>query len=311
MNLRRLEVFHHFCRVGSMSRTAAEMQISQPAVSQQIHLLEEECGVKLFYRDSGLHRLTETGEAIFLLTKRIFCRVDQISALVEEARRGRADYLRIGSTKAYARTVMPDLSAEFQSKFPRIQVRLSEGNSAELLERLRRRKEDLVIVASSAYDSCMRAIPFARAEFILVAKPDHPLARLDKISLKDLTGEALIIREQGSGSRDVVLKKLKQCGVDPSVVAESESLSFILAYIERRTAVSFILAQEVRREISEGVLKQIHLTEGNITFQADLVTLRGESLSLPVRYFIKLARKFQKPYINQPTVGSDPKKYNQ
>lgn len=115
------------------------------------------------------------------------------------------------------------------------------------------------------------------------------------MSLKDLSGEALIIRELGSGSREVIMKRLNQSGVNPSVVAESESLSFILAYIERRMGISFMLAQEVCRELSEGMLKQINLVEGAITFQADIVTLRGEPLSVSVRYFIKLARRFQHP----------------
>lgn len=295
MNLRQLEVFHHFCHLGSMSRTAGHLKISQPAVSQRLHSLEEDCGVKLFYRDGTTYRLTETGEAIFLLTKRIFYRVAQIESLVENAQKGQADRLRIGATKGYARTLMADVLAKFQSKFPGVQVVLCEGNSAELLARLRQRKEDLVIVASSSYDSSMRPIPFARAEFILVARPDHPLAQLSEVSLKDLSGEALIIREQGSGSRDVILKRLNQSGVNLSIVAESESLSFILGYIERRMGISFVLAQDVRRELSEGILKQINLAEGTITFQADIVTLRAEPLSIPLRYFIRIARNLRQP----------------
>jgi DNA-binding transcriptional LysR family regulator len=293
MNLRQLEVFHHFCQSGSMSRAASHMKISQPAVSQRLHSFEEDCGVKLFYRDGTTYKLTAAGEDIFLLTKRIFCRVAQIESILEKAQQGQAERLRIGVTKGYARTFMPDALAQFQNKFPGVQVILCEGNSADLLTRLRLRKEDLVIVASSTYDSSMRAIPFSRAEFILVARPDHRLAQANQASIKDLSGEALIIRERGSGSREVILKRLRQSGVNPSVVAESESLSFILGYIERRMGISFVLAQEVERELCEGVLKQIVLEEGTITFQADIVTLQGESWSIPLRHFIRIARNFR------------------
>ncbi len=297
MNLRHLEVFHHFCQLGSMSRAADRLGISQPAVSQQLHRLEEDCGVKLFFREGSIYRLTETGESIFLLTRRIFCRVNQIESLVEQARSANAERLRIGTTKGYARTVMPDLLAQFQRNFPGILVRLSEGNSADLLVRLRQRKEDLVVVASSSYDASMRSIPFAGVEFILVARPDHPLANRSTVSISDLAGEALIIREQGSGSREAILRKLRQSGVNPSVVAESESLSFILAYIERRMGISFIRAIEVCRELSEGILKQISLVEGPITFESDIVVLKGEPMSLPMRSFVKMARKFQEQRI--------------
>lgn len=291
MNLKHLETFHYFCRFASMSRAAQALNVSQPAVSQQLRSFEEECGVKLFYREANQYKLTEVGEALFLLTKRIFCRVDQIESLLEMSRKTHRERLRIGSTKAYAQTIMPDLCAQFQTKFPRIHVHLSEGNSADLLLKLRNRQEDLVVVARSAYDSSFRSIPFAKAEFILVTRPDHPLARAGVASLKDLGGESLIFREQGSGSREAILKKLGQHGISPSVVVESESLSFILAYIERRMGISFILSHEVERELSSGVLREIKLKEGNITFHSDIVILRGEPLSVPMRYFLKIARK--------------------
>jgi DNA-binding transcriptional LysR family regulator len=293
MNLKHLEVFHHFCYFGSMSKTAYHLKTSQPAVSQRLHSLEEDCGVKLFYRDGSVYKLTEVGESVYLLTKRIFSRVAQIQGLIEREQKKHDEHLRIGTTKGYACTAMPDILAQFQRKFPEIQVNLSEGNSTDLLVRLRKREEDLVIVARRSYDSSMKPIPFAEAEFILVSRPDHHLAQCGQVSLKDLSGELLIIREQGSGSREVILKKLNEAGVIPSIIAESESLSFILAYIERRMGISFVLAEDVERELSEGILKRINLTDCRITFQADIVALRGQPMSGPVKYFIKLARKLR------------------
>ena len=290
MNLKHLEIFHHFCLFRSMKETAKRLNVTQPAVSQQLRTFEEECGVKLFYREANQYKLTEMGETAFLLTKRIFARVEQIETLLSKARKGTQERLRIGSTKGYARTVMPDLVAKFQHQFPRVQVRLSEGNSADLIQRLRNRKEDLVVVKRTAYDSTLKAIPFARADFILVARPDHPLAQSETVSIKDLSGESLIIREQGSGSRDAILHKLNKFDVKPSVLVESESLSFILAYIELRMGVSFILSHEIEQELAAGILKQINLREGNISFHADILTRRDEPLSVPMRYFIKIAK---------------------
>ncbi len=291
MNLKHLETYHYFCKFLSVSRTAEHLHVTQPAVSQQLRSFEAECGAKLFYREALRYKLTEVGEAVFLLNKVIFSRVDQINALLEKTRKSTSERLRIGTTKAYARTVMPDLLAQFQKQFPRVHVHLSEGNSAALMSRLRNRKEDLVIVARASYDSSLRAIRFARAEFLLVARPDHPLAQGEPISIEVLSGESLIIREPGSGSREAIMKKLSEHGVTPSVVIESESLSFILAYIERRMGISFILSHEIEKELASGVLRKIDLTEGNITFLADIVTLRDEPMSVPLTYFIKMAKR--------------------
>lgn len=292
MNLRHLETFHWFCRFLSMSRTAEHLNISQPAVSQQLKSFEAECQVKLFYRENNQYRLTETGDALYLLSKRVFSRVEQMDELLAKSRQDTSEHLLVGTTKAYARTIMPDMIALFQKQFPTIHVRLSEGNSADLIRRLRERKEDVVMTARSRYDSGVKAIPFRRAEFILAARPDHPLAADGApVSIRCLAGETLIIREQGSGSRQEILKKLNEHGVTPTMIVESESLSFILAYIERKMGVSFILAPEIERELAQGVLKKINLIEGDVGFPADIVIRSEEHIPVHMRQFIRIAKQ--------------------
>ncbi|MEJ2715928.1 MAG: LysR family transcriptional regulator, partial [Deltaproteobacteria bacterium] len=222
MNLKHLETFYHFCRFMTMSRAAEHLHVSQPAVSQQLSLFQAECGVKLFYREASEYRLTDTGEALFLLSKRIFSRVGQIEDLLEDARKSHTQTLRIGTTKTFARTLMPDLVATFQEKYPAVQLRLTEANSAGLIQRVAARQEDVVIVARSKYDSSLKAIPFAHCEFVLVARPDHPLTSKGPISIQSLSGESLIIRERGSGSRNAILGTLRRCGVSPAVFMESD-----------------------------------------------------------------------------------------
>jgi DNA-binding transcriptional LysR family regulator len=289
MNLKQLEIFHHFCRFKNISRTAEYLHVTQPAVSQQLSAFESEAGVKLFCREANGYRLTETGEALFLLSKPIFLRLGQIEDVLGKARKATAERLRIGTTKAYAHTVMPDLIAKFQEKYPYIQVHLSEGNSADLLNRIRNRKEDLVVVARTKYHSGLKGIPFAKADFTLVARPDHHLVLKSPVSIKSLKGETMIIREHGSGCRKAILEKLHQFGVEPSVLVESESLSFILAYVERKKGLSFILTHEVEKELAAGVLKEIILAEGHIGFESDIVIRRGEPASFPMKQFLKIA----------------------
>jgi DNA-binding transcriptional LysR family regulator len=291
INLKHLETFYHFCRFHSMTRAAEYMNVSQPAISQQINLFQEECGVKLVYREGSQYKLTDAGESVFLLSKVIFARLDQIESVLDEARKPKSGVLRIGTTKDYAVTLMPELVAKFQDQFPQIQVKLNEGNSLDLMARLRSRKKDLVVVARTNYDACFKAFPFAIVELVLVARPDHPLCQREKVSIKDLSGELLIIREQGSGSRDAILKKLGEHGVKPSAIIESGSLSFILAYVERRMGVSFVMANEVPNELSKGILKKIDLVEGDIRFPADIVVLREKPMMSHVRQFLKIAIK--------------------
>ncbi|MGB6067580.1 MAG: LysR family transcriptional regulator [Desulfomonilaceae bacterium] len=299
MNLKHLETFHYFCKFMSMSGAAECLNVTQPAVSQQIRSFQAECGVQLFYRKAHEYKLTEAGEQLFLLSKSIFSRIEQAEGLLEKARKATSEVLKIGITKAYAGIVMPDLIARFQEKYPRICVHLSEGNSADLINRVRIRKEDLVVVARSEYGSDLRAIPFARAEFVLVARPDHRLATGSPVSIKSLDGEAMILREQGSGSRNAILQLLRRFDVTPSLLVESESLGFILGYIERKMGISFILSHEIEDELSRGVLKPIQLLEGTMGFQSDIVIRRNEPLSLALGYFLEILKKYAEKSLPQ------------
>ncbi|MGC8659404.1 MAG: LysR family transcriptional regulator [Desulfomonilaceae bacterium] len=289
INLKHLETFYRFCQFHNMTRAAESMNVSQPAISQQIQLFQEECGTRLFHREGNQYKLTDVGEAIFLLSKVIFARLDQIQSLVDEARMPGRGVLRIGTTKDYAPTLMPELVSKFQDQFPQIVVKLNEGNSLDLLRRLRNRVEDLVVVARTNYDTGFKSFPFAIVELVLVARPDHPLSQRKKVSIKDLSQSLLIIREKGSGSRDAILRKLSEYEVKPSAIIESSSLSFMLAYVERRMGVSFVMSNEVSEELSKGVLKKIDLVEGNIKFPADIVVLRERPMAAPVRQFLSIA----------------------
>jgi len=299
MNLNHLETFHQFCRYLNMSRTADHLHITQPAVSQQLRAFQAECGVQLFYRQAQGYKLTETGEALYLLSKRIFLRIDQMEDLLAKKREDTSETLRIGITKAYARIIMPDIMEKFQKKYPKIHVRLSEGNSADLLNRLRNRKEDLVVVARQEYGSQLKAVPFGKAVFKLVARPDHPLALQGTVSIQALNGESMITREPGSGSRSAIIRTLKRYKVTPSVLVESESLSFILSYIERRMGVSFILSHEIVEELAQGVLKEIKLEEGEISFRSDIVTRGDEPVSLPLGHFLEILKKYGEGFLPQ------------
>jgi DNA-binding transcriptional LysR family regulator len=293
MNLKHLETFHHFCRYLTVSRTAEHLNVTQPAVSQQLRNFEAECGTKLFHRDHDGYHLTPTGEAVFLLTKRIFSRVSQIERLLADSAEASAERLRIGATKTYARTVMPELIARFQERFPTVQVRVSEGNSTDLIRRVINREEDLAVVARAEYGHALQSIPFARCEFILVARPDHPLAQAKSVSIDALKEAAVILRERGSGSRKAVLEKLARFGVRPSLMLESESLSFILAYVERRLGLAFVLTHEVEHKLLDGSLKRIDLIEGNISLESDIVWLRDEPTPLPITRFIEIVAQTQ------------------
>jgi DNA-binding transcriptional LysR family regulator len=289
INLKHLETFYHFCRFLSMTRAAETMNVSQSAISQQIQLFQEECAVKLFYREGNQYRLTDVGESIFLLSKVIFARLAQIEDMLEESRRPTSGMLRIGTTKDYAATLMPDLVSRFQERFPEIMVKLNEGNSFELLARLRDRKEDLVVVARTHYDSCFKSFPFTIVELSLVARPEHPFFKQDRISIRNLSDALLIIREKGSGSRDAILRKLAEHNVKPASIIESGSLNFMQAYAKSRMGIFFVTANEVADELASGALKKIDILEGNVKFPADIVVLREKPMMAPVRKFLAIA----------------------
>jgi len=293
INLNHLRIFYYAAREKNLTKAAETLFVTQPAVTMQIKALEQHLEVPLFRKRGKFLELTDEGTVLFKYAEKIFGVVDEM----EHSLKGFASLahgsLVIGTTRSFARYLMPGLLSGYQQKFPGIKVSLEVGSSREIAEGVAAFRYDLAIIGRIPLPSKVKAIPFKPEEFCVVVSPDHPLAKRGTVSWQELEKEPIIIREPGSGSRHLMLSFLASRGVKPSVLVEAGSVEFIKEYVIQSRGISFLYKPEIEREAKMGLLKPLKLVDGPIYIETIIVVPDGVGLSPPSRAFLEQVDKLK------------------
>lgn len=288
VNLNQLRAFFLAAREKSITKAAEALYITQPAVSIQIKSLEEALQLKLFRKCGKDLEITDAGKVLYSYAEKIFLIVGEM----EHVLKGYVDLtqgsLTMGTTRSFARHLMPALLSQFQEEFPGVKVYLEVGSSQEIADRLLEFKYDLGIIGRLQYSNKLRSVPYGKEEFCLVTPPHHRFAGRQEVSLQELKEEPIIIRENGSGSRHAILSLLRSHGVKPSVLLEAGSFEFIKEYISKGRGISFLYKPEFQMEAKMGLLKPVPIREGPIFIQSDIVFPKDVELSPPAKAFLRL-----------------------
>jgi len=291
MNLNHLRVFYESACTLNFSRAAERLYISQPAVSSQIRQLEEMLKLKLFNRIGNKVYLTESGKVLLDYAQKIFTLEHEAKKVLNEIKETRKGTLRIGTTKTYARYLMPNYISTFHELYPEVCIHLSEGSSTEMMQSLFNMKNEFAIVASTDYPKFLNSIAFGHEEIPLVASPDHLLARRSPITTKELANIPLVMREEGSVTRQIVMEMLKKINLSPIILFEASNLELIKELLLRGEGASFIVRSAVEKELSQGILKEIKISDITLSMETNIVFLDEKRLSKIARAFINVVLK--------------------
>ena len=288
INLNQLRSFFLAAREKSITKAAEALYITQPAVTMQIKSLEQDLALKLFTRYGKGLELTDAGKVLFGYAERVFEIVEEMEYVLK----GHADLshgsLTIGTTRSFARHLMPGLLARFQGKYPGVKVFLKVGSSTKIADGVMSYEYNLGVIGRIPFRSKLSVVPYSKEEFCLVVPTSHRFAGMKEVGFQDLKNEPIIIREDGSGSRYAILSLLSSHGIKPSVLLEAESVEFIKEYIIKGHGISFLYKPEIRLEAQLGLLKPLTMKEGPIHIQTDVVFPREIDLTPPTRAFLRL-----------------------
>jgi len=203
ISLRQLQVFESVARNLSHSRAAAELFLSQPAVSMQIKQAENAIGLPLFEQVGKKLHLTAAGNELLHYARSMLQLMQEMESVFDEIKGLERGHLNIAVVST-ANYFMPQLLAKFIQAHPKIQVSLSVANRDSVIKQLSENIADLAIMGQPPDGTDMRAEAFMQNPLVVIAAPKHPLAREKKIQPKQLAHETFLLREQGSGTRGVV-----------------------------------------------------------------------------------------------------------
>jgi DNA-binding transcriptional LysR family regulator len=293
INLNHLRIFYYAAKEKNLTKAAETLFVTQPAVTMQIKALEQYLEVALFRKRGKFLELTDEGSVLYEYAERIFGVVDEMEHALKGFSSLTHGSLIIGTTRSFARHLMPQLLSRYQENFPGIKVSLEVGSSSEIAEGVAAFKYDLAIIGRIPLPGKVKEIPFKPEEFCVVASPYHPLAKKKAVSWQELEKEPIIIREPGSGSRHFMLSLLASHGIKPSVLLEAGSVEFIKEYLIQSRGISFLYKPEIEREAETGLLKPLKLSDGPIYIETMIVVPEGVTLSPPSRAFLELVDKLK------------------
>jgi DNA-binding transcriptional LysR family regulator len=285
----RLKVFYTVANRLSFTKAATELFITQPAVSKHIQELEEQYKIKLFDRNGSKISLTTGGEILLKHTQNVFEIYREIdfdmSTLINE----RQGLLRLGASTTISQYIIPPLLARFHQKLQDVKVNLLNGNTEQIEKALLNKEIEIGIVEGQSKNQSIRYTEFLKDELVLVCNSKNTLVNQSEVSQEDLKTMRFLMREQGSGTLEVIEYALKPFEIKLSqlnIEMQLGSTESIKSYLMNSDCVAFISIHAIEKELKNKELNILDVKDLIIERYFYIITLQGKTDSLS-ELFIK------------------------
>jgi DNA-binding transcriptional LysR family regulator len=256
LNLHMLRLFVAVARHGSFSRAAESLHVSQPAVSKGVRDFEAQIGSRLLDRGGqGGVMLTEAGGLLMRHAAALFAAERAAEEELAGLRGLARGSLSVGASTSVATYHLPALLGAFQKCHPGLNLHLTSGNTRRIAELLSARELDIALVEGPVDDAGIEVLPWREEEMVLIAAPDHRLARATApIAAEAVADEIFLIREPGAGSRDVVLAALDAHHIVPRSIQEIGSTDAITQTVAAGFGIAIVSAAAAADQTALGRL---------------------------------------------------------
>ena len=264
----------------SFSKAADELNISQPAVTRHIKELEERYHINLFERKGNKIYLTRAGEKVYHTFKQIDRQYRELDFEMGELQHTIGGEFKIGASSTIAQYVIPQVIASFHKRYPEIRISLMNGNSFEMEQQLIGNAVDIALVENVSSQSDIRYKKFLDDELIVVTGSNSVYAKRETITKEELSRFPVVLREQGSGTLEVIKETFSQHGID------IEHINTLIHLGSTESIKNFLLDFDGMAMISEKAVS------GELQLKT-LVKLKVSGFSIPRQFRIayKLGHK--------------------
>ena len=277
VTLRQMRVFAAVARHQSFTRAARELHLTQPAVSQQMKLLEQEAGMPLFEQIGRRIRLAAAGTELLRYATQVTELLREAGEALAAMRGLKRGMLKLGAVST-AKYFAPALLSAFKQDYPEVTIKFTIGNRGEIVRLLGENESDLVIMGRPPRELTTSSESFARHPLVIIASPQHPLAKKRRIPLEALASESFIIREEGSGTRASMEHVFRERGVPVRTSMEVSSNETIKQAVMAGMGLSFISSHTVGLEFEAGKLAILDVAGLPIVRDWYLIRLREKIL---------------------------------
>jgi DNA-binding transcriptional LysR family regulator len=289
MDLRRLEVFAKVAELGSFSRAAEALFLTQPTVSEHVRALEEDLGIQLLDRLGRGATPTPGGQVLLGYARRILALTREARQAIDQFQGRMGGELTVGGSTIPGEYVLPALIGKFKGQYPDISISLLVGSSRRVAEWVEEGKVEVGVVGALPASRTLQSRELMGDELVIVVPAGHAWCERQVVTLADVKAEPLLVRERGSGSREALERALAEVGSGLTafrVVGEMGSTQAVKQAVRADVGVTIISRRAVVDECRAGLLVCVKLADLNVSRSFYLVTHRDRTRSPLAQAFV-------------------------
>ncbi|MEU5579346.1 LysR family transcriptional regulator [Streptomyces huasconensis] len=253
MQFQQLLYFVAVAETRHFTRAAESVHVSQPSLSQQVRALEKELGAELFSRARGNITLTDAGEALLPLARRILADADTARIEVQELAQLRRGRIRLGATPSVCTGLLPEVLRAFHDRHPGIQLLIEESGSHDLVRELARGALDLalVVLPLPSPSPALTTVELLREDLVVVSSPRARRRLGDSVRIADLQGERLVMFRHGYDLRELTVAACRAAGFEPEFAVEGGEMDAVLGFVRAGLGVAVVPRMVAERSGSD------------------------------------------------------------
>ena len=297
MNLQYLRIFLTVAEHEHITRASQELILSQPAVTKTIQHLEQEVGLDLIERHGRRIVLTHAGRVLHSYARRLFALEREMEDALAALRDVDAGEITLAASTTTGVYLLPPVIARFHSRYPQVGLRMSILNSHEIVEQTLNWNLDIGLVEGEAalLPTGLKVEVFAHDELVLVVSPKHRWHGIESLSPESLCDNVLVLREQGSGIREVIEHALSQHGVQVRPLLTVPDNEAIKHTVMSGMGASIVSALAVQRELTSGELIRVPIEGLELRPELSIVQRVDKQLSRAAQAFCSFIRTIEEP----------------
>ena len=287
MTLHQLRIFESVARHLNVTRASHELHMSQPAVSQQIKLLEEECASRLVVRNGQGVDLTERGRAFLDAIRPIVAQVGDVeNAFKAKSDDKKSSFLTVGGSRSHSITVLPEILGGFKQNHPWVQFSLESNDSGTMEQRVLSADVEIAIVNHPSLSDQIASEPYKEMGIVAFTLAGSPLVG-KKITLTELFQIPLVVRRRSS-----TLKELLKQGYKPNIAVQCDISETVKAAVKRELGVGILYRETVEADLKSDNFKILHVPElEKIRTKSFIIYNKSKPLSAVAQDFLHALRE--------------------
>lgn len=281
----QLRAFHTVAQEGGFSRAAEVLGLTQPALSDQVRRLEQDYDVLLFDRRHKQVVLTERGRELYSLTLPLFEQEARVREFLTETRAQAVGTLRVVADSAYHVT---EVLHRFRARFPGVQIRLTSGNSRDVLDALVAYRADIGVLGDLEPSRELECVTLGRSPIVAFASRQYPALQEESVSLTDLASHPLILRERDSRTRQKLEQAADEVGIQLTPAIEAEGREAVREIVASGAGIGFVSLAEFGHDDR---LRKIDLSGARMEMVENVVCMRKRRDVRNIRAFLAMSRE--------------------